>query len=592
MTEAGAVAGVPVDAVRQVGVPWQVLPPCGPAERRAALEAVLGDPGDAANPLGDAGVLAAERRGDLPLGGEPSLAAFGLHQDFVPEEHGGRLAGLDEAAALLRAVFRRDAALGRGYGAASLSAALYAWCFGTAGQRAATARLLLAGERIAGGAAVEEGLHAIAGDRAPLRLTGRTAGLVNAPRAAGLVVVPRHAGPGAGGDGESVLLLRRGDLPPGAVGQLSPYDVGVPPRIPAGELVLDDWAVPAGAVIGEVGDGQWVTRRVAQARLPLLPSMAVGCADTALRAVLTAVLTERGGVRGMRSRVTRRTVVGAFADLLAADCLSLVTLRSLHLMPERSSIWSAAARYLVLRLLQEGVGDLMTVLGTDSMRDGDGLGTFHKQVRDLAAMPPGPAGSAAALATLLPQLPTLARRSWTAQGPPAPAELFRPDGPVPPLAGARLKLAAADDGLTVLLARARDGLADEGLADFPTALSDELAALRDQCRRLPELDPAVLANPRGFALSERYALLAAAAACLGVWRAARRTGTGGFLAEPAWLLTALGRISVRLGLPVTAASADREDVMLAEAVRRCREGHSLDLYDTALGTPARHREKG
>ncbi|SPF03904.1 acyl-CoA dehydrogenase [Streptomyces sp. MA5143a] len=588
MTEAGPGAGVPVAVVRQAGVPRQVLPPCGPAARRGALEAVLGDPGDAANPLGDAGVLAAERRGDLPLGGEPSLAAFGLHEDFVPEEHGGRLAGLDGAAALLRAVFRRDAALGRGYGSASLGAALYAWCFGTAGQRAATARLLLAGERIAGGAAVEEGLTATAGDAAPLRLTGRTAGLVNAPRAAGLVVVPRHAGP----DGESVLLLRRGDLPPGSVGQLSPYDVGVPPRIPAGELVLDDWPVPAGAVIGEVGDGQWVTRRVAQARLPLLPSMAVGCADTALRAVLTAVLTERGGVRGMRSRVTRRTVVGAFADLLAADCLSLVTLRSLHLMPERSSIWSAAARYLVQRLLQEGVGDLMTVLGTDSMRDGDGLGTFHKQVRDLAAMPPGPAGSAAALATLLPQLPTLARRSWTAEGQPAPAELFRPDGPVPPLAGARLKLAAADDGLTVLLARARDGLADEGLANWPTALSDELAALRAQCRRLPELDPAVLANPRGFALSERYALLAAAAACLGVWRAAKHAGTGGFLAEPAWLLTALGRISVRLGLPVTAASADHEDVLLAEAVRRCREGRSLDLYDTALGTPARHHEKG
>ncbi|MEV5437273.1 acyl-CoA dehydrogenase family protein [Streptomyces sp. NPDC052682] len=560
------------------------------AARRAALEAVLGDPREAGNPLGDAAVLAADHRGELPLGGEPLLASFALHEDFVPREYGGRLAGLDEAAVLLRAVFRRDAALGRGYGSASLAAALHVWCYGTEEQRKRTARALLAGERIAGGRAAEDGLTATPGGRlAALRLTGRTAALVNAPRATGFVVVPRHTGP----DGESVLLLHRDDLPARAVVQLSPYDVTVPRRIPAGELVLQDWPVPAGAVIGEAGDGQWVTRRVSQVRHALVPSMAVGCADSALRTVLTAVLAERGGVRGLRSRVTRRLVAGAFADLLAADCLSLVALRSLHLMPERSSIWSAAARYLGLRLLQEGVGDLLTVLGTDSMRGDDGLGVFHKQVRDLAALPPGPAGSAAALATLLPQLPTLARRSWTAQGRAAGEELFLPDGPVPPLNSARLKLAAADDGVTVLLAQARDGVPGLPAQDWPAALPDELAVLREQCRRLPELDPAALANPRAFALAERYALLAAAAACLGVFQTARHTGRGGFLAEPAWLLTALARIGVRLGLPVTApGAAAGEDVLLAEAVRRCRAARTFDLYDTALGAPARPREKG
>ncbi|MCF6525449.1 acyl-CoA dehydrogenase family protein [Streptomyces sp. JJ36] len=569
--------------------------------RVAALEAALGDPRDPASPLGDAAVLAADRRDELPLGGEALLASSGLHREFVPVTLGGRLTGLETVTLLLRAVFRRDAALARGYGSASLTAALFVWCFGTAGQRSATARLLLDGHRIATGAFGSAGLVAAAPDRAGrpgaagLVLSGRTPALVNAPRAAAFALVPRHAG----GSGDSALLLHREHLPSGSVRQLSPYDTGVPRRIPAGELALDRWPVPAGAVVGEAGDGWSVTQRVLQVSRPLGPSMAVGCADTALRTVVAAALAGGGGVRGLRSRFTRRAVAAAFADLLAADCLCLVATRALHLLPDRSSIWSAAARYLVLRLLQEGAGDLMAVLGTDSLREDAGYGTFHRHLRDLAAMPPGQAGSAAALAVLLPQLPTLARRSWTPEGPTAPDGLFLPGGALPPLVPARLKLAAADDPVLALLAAgdagdARDGADRPGTAvrRVPAALAAELAALRASCRDLPELSPAALANPRGYALAERYALLAAAAACLGVWRAAARAPDGGFLARPAWLRAALGRIALRLGVPGAAAEAGPEEELLDEAVRRCREGRSLDLYATPLGAPARRREKG
>ena len=57
--------------------------------RLAALEQALGEPADPADPVGRSAVLAAEDAARLPAGGEEALARFGLHEEFVPEAHGG-----------------------------------------------------------------------------------------------------------------------------------------------------------------------------------------------------------------------------------------------------------------------------------------------------------------------------------------------------------------------------------------------------------------------------------------------------------------------------------------------------------------------
>ncbi|MFI8811224.1 MULTISPECIES: acyl-CoA dehydrogenase [unclassified Streptomyces] len=572
--------------------------PCATAtDRVAALETVLGDPADPLNPLGDAAVLAADRRGELPPGAESLLGSFGLDAEFVPLDLGGRLTDVATAAELLRAVSRRDLALARGYGSASLLAAQFVWAYGSPGQRRDTARLLLGGGKLATGAYSSHGLAVVPrGGTARWQLEGSLPALVNAPRAAGFVTAARHPADG----GESVLLIRREDLPPGAVRECSPDEADAPRRIPAGSLEFRGWPVPERSFVGPPGHGFPATVRVLEATRTLGPSMALGCADTALRAALRAVLTAEGGVRRITSRSTRRAVVSQFADLLVADCVLLVATRSLYLRPGPSSIWTAAARCLVPRLLQQSTGDLRAVLGAHLLREDGGYGTFRKHLRDLAEVPPGSVGDSRALSTLLPHLATLARRSWTAADGGGIDELFLPGGPLPPLDLGRLDGATTVDPLAGMLAGAHDPTG-VGTGPTPTALrlrlrelGGQLAGLREECRRLPEHDPAAVANARGYAHADRYTLLVAAAACLGVWQSARRRPDAGFLADPSWLTVALGRISLRLGLPVAAPApgSREEEALLSEAVLRCRENRSLDLYDTVLGSADPGRRGG
>ncbi|ARQ68829.1 hypothetical protein [Streptomyces marincola] len=114
----------------------------------AELNALLGDPEDPDNPVGRRACLAADERAEILVEGERRLRAFGLGAEFVPVAHGGRLRGLDRTAALLRAVYARDPALGLGFGLTSLLAAANVWAAGSEELRAETAGVLLDGGRI------------------------------------------------------------------------------------------------------------------------------------------------------------------------------------------------------------------------------------------------------------------------------------------------------------------------------------------------------------------------------------------------------------------------------------------------------------
>ncbi|OII69237.1 acyl-CoA dehydrogenase family protein [Streptomyces sp. CC77] len=564
------------------------------AARVAAVDRRLGDPTDPRGALSYAGLLEADEAGVLPEAGERALDELGLGADFVPYAEGGRMEQLDTLVRVMRQVFRRDVALGLGYGVTSFMAAVNVWTAGSAAQRARLARLLTGGGKVA--VAYHELAHGNdfvrnefaarpRGDGGYL-LNGEKQVVNNADRADAWVLFGRTS-PAPGSRSHSVLLVERGEPDPATWRVLPRYDaVGVRGCHLSG-LRFDDSPVPASTLVGEEGTGVETALRAFQITRAALPGMALGAADTALR---TVVRFARG--RRLHRRTVldiphaRDTLSGAFTDLLTCDSLSLAATRAVHLLPEQTSVYAAAAKYLVPKVLTDVMRELSVVLGARFyLRDGE-HGIFQKHLRDLPVLSLGHAGSAACQATLIPQLPRLARRSWFT-GEPAPAALFRPRAGLPDLPYDRLALASGQDALSATLVAAADRLPgappeERAVHGLVLHLVDELRQVQDASRALAPRDRTALAGPAAYALADRYAVLLAAAAAVGVRQQASPAAGDAFLAEPAWLAAALHRLARRLGRRPADLPASVHARLHEEVLRRFHAQTAYDLYDTPL----------
>ncbi|MQS35900.1 acyl-CoA dehydrogenase [Streptomyces katsurahamanus] len=562
--------------------------------RIADLESRFGDPDDPANPLSAARVLAADEAGELPPAAERLLDDAGFNAEFVPTALGGRLDRLDTLVRVTRQVFRRDVALGLGYGITSFMAAANVWTAGSEEQRRRLAELLLNGSKVSvayhelphGNDFVRNEFRADAAPGGGFRLHGRKEVINNADRAAAFVLFSR-TDDRPGSRSHSVLLAERGQLDPARFSVLPRYSaVGVRGCRLSG-LDFDGCPVPAGALVGESGHGVELALRSFQLTRSAIPGMGIGALDTSLRTVVRFALGRRLYRRSvMEIPHASATLAGAFLDLLSCDSMALVATRAVHLLPDETSVYAAAVKYLVPRMLTDTMYDLSIVLGARFyVREGE-FGLFQKHVRDLPVLSLGHAGSAACQATIIPQLSRLARRAWFA-GDEAPAELFRPRGELPPIPFGRLALASGRDSLSASLVAAVDELpsgSPEELAvqALVMRMLDQLRQLQEDSLSLTPKDRTALASPASFALADRYAVFLAAASVLGVWRAAARDGGDPFLADPAWAAAALHRLARRLGQRPADLPAACEGRVREEVLRRFHERRSYDLYDTPL----------
>jgi alkylation response protein AidB-like acyl-CoA dehydrogenase len=570
-------------------------------ERIARLEHGFGDLDDPGNPLGAQQFLAADEQQRLLPAAERLLDDFGLNAEFVPRELGGRLDRLDALARVLRAVFRRDAALGLGYGLTSYLAAAVVWANGSRRQRRTTADLLLAGGRMAcaypeppqGNDFLRNRLTALPDpDGGGFRLSGRKEALNNAAGARSLVLfahtpdtgqgglsaflVPGPAG--AGGRGTALLPRRR--------------TVGIRGCVIQG-LEFDGHRLDAGWLIGPAGAGA----RLAERAFPLTRgaglSMALGCADTALRTTIAFARSHRSRSRAsLHSARTRTALVDAFADLLVCDCLSLVATRSVHLLPRESRILGAVAKYLLPTILNEMMYDLSIVLGAESYARSGSYGLFQKTARDLPMIGLGSAGTSASRSVIVAQLLRLPELAGSG-GAEAPARLFRLfDAALPPCRPEEDALVPDCDSLLGSLEEAARHAADGvgagaggefggALAEAAHVLTEQLRALREGCAELTARPAGRPVSPRAYALADRYALIVAGAACLGVWRHHPRGG--GLLTDPAWAAMALTRVVGRLDKPAVRTPPLGEERMLVELLHRFDDARSYDLYATAIG---------
>lgn len=568
--------------------------PPGARVRADELERRFGVMADPANPLGQQAVLAADDHWEVLGEGEALLDDFGMGAEFVPAWLGGRLDRLDTLGRILRPVFRRDPSLGFGYGLASFIAAAPVWFAGTERQQRWVAGLLLSGGRVAVARRGEPHANDFVRDEIAarpasggFRLNGVKTVVANADRARGLVIFARvDDRPTA--RSHSLLLLDREQLPAECVEDLPRYPTVGMRGCHFGGLEMIDCPAPADCVVGEANGALELSLRSSLLIRGLVPATLIACGDSALRtAVRYAVDNQRGGVP-LRTPHARTVVVGAFLDLLLSDCVTLVASRAAHLLPDRMSAGAAAAAYLVPKVLTESCDDLTVILGDAQYHRFGPYGMFQKQLRDLPVMGLGHAGSAARQATIIPQLPLFARADPATATQP-PETLFRVSDCLPPLELDRLEVLGEADPLAASLLGIQ-GLLDDAdgadeaeraaLREVGGHFAKELADLRKACAALAGRGHNTLSTPFSYALADRYALLCAAAACLGVWRA--QLGDDPFLADPAWLLCALVRIGGRLGLPAAKLPVTTSQRLLDEVMARFTGERSYDLYNSPL----------
>ncbi|MFI6418295.1 acyl-CoA dehydrogenase family protein [Streptomyces sp. NPDC050842] len=574
----------------QVGVP--VVPALPVGARIDAVEAALGDPRDPANPVGWAAVLAADEERVLPPAGVALYDRLGLNAEFVPASLGGRLRGTDELGPVLRALFRRDAALGVGSALTSFMAATAVWAFGDDTQRARTAEVLLDGGRATiayhrfahGNDFVSDELHA---RHAPdgFLLDGRKRAVHNAQDAR-LVVAFARTGEGddGGGGGHSLFLLDAADLTGSRVRRGETRRAAGMRGLRVGSLEFTERPLPRSALLGSWGGGVRHSLSVFPLIHAAVPSMVIGVSDTALRTAALYAVEQRPFSRPLpQVSYARTAVAGAFADLLLADALARTAARALHLLPGGSPVLAAAAKYLVPAGVEENLNALSVILGgAFHARDG-AYAILQKHVRDFPTVTFGHVGNVVCQTVMAQHLGWIGSGRWTGEAPP-PAALFRP-GPVLPLDPAVFTAADGRDGLCALLAEAPGERRLAGGDPVLRTLRAQLGLLAAETVRLQEACDGLGRFGSGpypsrvFPLTDRYALLLAAAAGFGVWRESPRDASA---ADPGWLAVALHRILRRLGRAAPPLPPGVEAGLCEEVLRRAAEARSYDLDDRVL----------
>ncbi|WP_424187561.1 acyl-CoA dehydrogenase [Actinokineospora sp. G85] len=522
------------------------------------LEEAFGDPYDDGNPFGHRAVLAADERAAVAEGAESVLDSYGLNAEFVPERLGGRLVEVDELVRRLRPVFRRDAALGLGYGVTSLMAGLNVWLGGSDVQRKWLADLLLGGGKASVGyheldRGNDLGNNAFAATRTDdgFLLSGRKEVINNAARADAAVLFARTGDTGGGRD-HSLLLVDLHQLDADRFRRLPRYRTHGLRGVGLSGFEFDGCAAPDSALVGDLGAGVDLALRSFQVSRCVMAGTGLGILDAGLFATLRFALERKLYGQAVADLPhARATLVDAFTDLLTADALVTTAARALHVLPAHACAYAAATKYLVPTLLEEAMNSLSVVLGARFyLREGAYAG-FGKHMRDLPPLGIGHAGGVSCQLTLLPQLARLLRE----RADPAPVELFAAGAALPELNLAGLRLfAPSGDPLLAELAGTR--------------MAPHLADLTAEAAALPARDTGVAAPPAALGLTDRYAVLLAAAAVTGH---ARHNPTPG-----GWADRALDRLVDRLA-PAPALPGPANEALFADLLDRATTGHGLGL---------------
>jgi len=561
-----------------MAVTWQV-----PAHAAARdLERALGDPSDPDAPVSFGALVECDEREEPPSGGFEALRARGVHAHLVPRAWGGRLTSFDELLALVRVVSRRDLVLTTGLGSTML-AAIPVWAWGRDDQRRQVAGLLLddgafgsfaVSERDAGSdlSATATRAEAAAGG---YRLRGEKWLIGNATRSAFVVTLARTR------RSLSLLLLRPDRLPAGSCRRL--------PRIRTlglrghdlGGITFEDCPLPADALIEPAGRGMEMALTTLQFTRTMIAGMALGAADTALRLALGWGCARRlYGEPILAIPAVRALLLGSFLDVLIGECVAMVTARALTLAPRRTSLWAAAAKYLVPNLCERVVRDASVVLSARSyLREGIAGGVFQKIARDVAITSIFEGTQLVQLSLIAAQLGQLARAGHRADAPVDLDRLCDLSSPAPAWDPPSTRLRIGDPGGDELVERwfRRPESGSEDLEAGPRA-GAALRLLRCQATAL-RTALAETTGPGDLSLARRHCVLHAAACCLQVWRS-NRERMAPEAAGGEWLALCLERLT--RGAEEAPAPGHLAEPVSAWMLRQLDEGELFSIVPLEL----------
>jgi alkylation response protein AidB-like acyl-CoA dehydrogenase len=546
-----------------------ILPQDQPAQ---GLEHFLGNPSDPSRPFSFARSFAHDEAETLPDEACALLTKWGLQQFYIPEALGGRLRSFEQVGSLLRTVARRDMTVAWSHGLNTLFGAIHPWLWGSADQQARVARAIAEGSCVAlgyterghGSDLVEIELSAEPANPG-YRLTGEKWAIGNGTRSDMLTLFVRTR-PQGGPGGFSLLLVDKRELDPATYEPiLGLKTLGLRGADVSG-IRFKGATLGATALIGAEGNALEQTLKGFQVTRSLVSPLLLGTGDTALRgAVSSAVDGGPDGTTVVQSPYHSDLLAGAFADLLACECLSRVTLRALHTIPAQGLITAAVAKYFVPTTMGAALRALSVGLGAGHyLRAPHNTGMFQKMLRDGAIVTVGHVSSLISLYSIGQQLRACAEhrnqlRVAYSEQPETRAELTCALGrELPAFDPTQLALSARgqDDVLAGFLALPPDdllrGAADRHTAEFLVAAVRTLRSAIDEQDQLV-LNAAAkrgahfLASPACFQLAKRFCALFTAATCILVWHHNRET-LQGFSARSEWLALTLHRLLAPLGL--------------------------------------------
>ena len=500
-----------------------------------------------------------------------ALDALGLADHYVPARLGGKLVDHLGSSLMVRAVARRDLTVAIAH-AKTFLGAVSVWLAGTESQCQWLAREIRAGRLVAWGLTERDhgsDLFACELAATPHDETWRLDGekwLINNATRAELACILARTSPRGGPLGFSLFLVDKRRLDSGVYNCVPKVRTHGIRGADISGIRFTGAAVPAGALVGDIGRGLYVVLKSLQLTRTVCTVLSLGAADHAL--------TIAAEFWGEHARSTPRILGEAAALRLLAEATAIVALRGVEAFPEEMSVIAAVAKGFVPTAVDMLLGQLGPMLGARAfVVDPSGDGAFEKLERDHRIVALFDGSTAVCQAALIAQFPTLAEGYGTAAARDRLASASCLATPLPELDPTALRLSSPSctllAALPELITELRGLTAGGELPGRVLALAITLESVTAELHReLGAIVPAVRQIPTAhFALARRYELCFAAAACLNLWAHNRHlhTAEGALRSDTAWLEGALVVALRLLGGKVTAQDSRALDELARRA---------------------------